>query len=688
MPWRAEYGNDAVGHQTLAGDTFDSVMPGIAYARNQLYSGHIANWQDIVSGGGPLVSNPNLGLLDPLSLPYFVLPLWLAPAFVKLLEFAVAIGGSYLFLRRVGRSRLAASLAGIIFVSSGFMVMWTNWPQTRVAAWIPALFWACERLLQLSRPRDMAPVAFVIASMLLGGFPAVTGYALYAVGIYVLMRLIVLRRDMVGSRSWRVKTGAYALSSCALGFGLAAIQLLPFVGQLGHMNLDWRRQNPRLHLPLYGLLTTIDPSANGLGVNGVSRGSPNPIELVAYVGAAAVVLATLAISVLVIKRRHEDNADRCVLGYFVVALVISILLGWIGGRLLGIVQHLPVFSNNYIGRIRSVFGFFIAVLAAYGLDFLLQLKKHRRQLLMQWTGLAHREYSVIREVRRVAGSIWFTFVWLTLLAGTFLILDKEHVMIIRLPNGAKAWSEVRSTLTLPFLLLFLAIVGVVLVIQARDRIIPTLAIMALPLLVTGQSIFFFRSVIPGDNPRDFYPVTSTHQFLAENLGYDRYDAASSVMYPPTSLYYGLRTATGHQFVDQAWVDLLRKIDPKAIRTPTFYWFSKAITPQNVGREPILDQMGVRYFVFEPGQLAGAVTAPPVHSSVTLPSRAVATCTLPGGPLRGVSFVVRAPVTAEKNADIIAHVSLQAGTTRIDSARFLAAKIPAGALVNIAVAGED
>ena len=40
-----------------------------------------------------------------MSLPYFVMPLWLAPAYVELLEFVVAIGGMVLFLRRLGLSR-------------------------------------------------------------------------------------------------------------------------------------------------------------------------------------------------------------------------------------------------------------------------------------------------------------------------------------------------------------------------------------------------------------------------------------------------------------------------------------------------------------------------------------------------------------------------------------------------------
>ena len=68
-------------------------MPGIAYVRAQIFSGHLASWQSLVGGVDHFRASPDLGLLDPLSLPYFVLPLWLAPAFVVLLTWIVAIGG-------------------------------------------------------------------------------------------------------------------------------------------------------------------------------------------------------------------------------------------------------------------------------------------------------------------------------------------------------------------------------------------------------------------------------------------------------------------------------------------------------------------------------------------------------------------------------------------------------------------
>ena len=80
-------------------------------------------------------------------------------------------------------------LGGITFAGTGFMVAWLGFPQTRVAAFIPALFWVVERLIQERRARDAALVALPVAALLLGGFPSVAGYALLTAGSYAVVRL-------------------------------------------------------------------------------------------------------------------------------------------------------------------------------------------------------------------------------------------------------------------------------------------------------------------------------------------------------------------------------------------------------------------------------------------------------------------------------------------------------------------
>ncbi len=101
MPWAAEHGVKASNALGCRGDTINYFMPGIARIKDAFFAGDFPTWAPYEVGGTPLASLPNHAALSPLSLPYYLMPLWLAPAFIKLGEFTVAIGGMVLFLGRL-----------------------------------------------------------------------------------------------------------------------------------------------------------------------------------------------------------------------------------------------------------------------------------------------------------------------------------------------------------------------------------------------------------------------------------------------------------------------------------------------------------------------------------------------------------------------------------------------------------
>ena len=92
MPVRALEGRQTADVIMCRTDTIDYYLPGIAAIKNAFWSGSFPTWAPYEVGGAPLASLPNHAALSPLSLPYFLLPLWLAPAYVKLGELVVGIG--------------------------------------------------------------------------------------------------------------------------------------------------------------------------------------------------------------------------------------------------------------------------------------------------------------------------------------------------------------------------------------------------------------------------------------------------------------------------------------------------------------------------------------------------------------------------------------------------------------------
>jgi hypothetical protein len=700
QPFQALRGPTTAATNSCRGDTVDAVMPGLNEIRTTLASGHFPGWSSSEVGGAPLAGLPNLGQFAPLALPYFVLPLWLAPAFVKLGEFVVAIGGMVLYLRRFRLSIAAGILAGIVFVSSGFMLSWTNWPHTRVAAFIPLLFWAIERLIQRRRVVDALPLAVVTASMLLGGFPAVTGMTFYFAGVYFLIRMAILYRS-----KWRplLAGTSIAVFGLVLGAALSAFQLLPFASQLSTMNLGYRAQTSAGHSSPSTLLTTIVPDAQGLLCgSGEFFGSGNPIENLAFIGVAAVLLALVAIML----RTHKPDPDaRGVVGFLAIATVFVIVAGWFGGELLSILVHLPVFAQNPIARIRSLLGFLLAALAGFGFEKLLSFVRDDDDFPDDLSRGNNDERGATAEAKQVNTSpervptvagrrtpfntqmIWPALISLAVMAfGAYILkVARDEARV----SGVAVVGHLRTTLVVPAILLVFTLLAVV-AVRFGAKWMRYLAIVVIAMVAVGQSAAAFRESIPGSDPANFYPVTPTHRFLQQNLGFDRYAGSGLIMYPATSRYYGLRTPTGHEFTTNGWKALLNAVDPTSQITPTFSDFNaKTVNASTVGSIPLLDQMAVRYFVATDSDIVGMdVPAPVTRGTMTLAADKVVTCPLPAGPLRAVTVRLVSSLAGSTGVGATVHVRIHTSRGDIDGARSLGEGVTAPTLLSVAVPGEN
>ena len=695
QPWESIDGGHTIGQNLCRADTIDAVMPPISNIKRALLSGHFPSWSPYEVGGSPLAGLPNWGQFSPLALPFYVLPLWLAPAFIKLGEIVVSVAGMYGFLRRLDRSRAASVLAGIVFASSGFMVAWTNWPQTRVAALIPALFWSVERLVQRARLGDVVIVAVVVASLLLGGFPAVAGMALYVAALYLIVRVIARHRT-----DWKPALARLGLASggLVLGGGLAGAQLLPFAGQVSALNLDARAQSPSQHLSPSTLLTTVVPDANGLCIGGKIYGSTSPIELVSYVGAAAMVLVVAA---LVVRSRRSEKVPGSAFGYLAVAAAVVIVLGWHGGELLHLAQQLPVFSNNFIGRIRSVLGFLLAALMAFGFDRVAdRLRPTSGGPSDEGGGDAGDRPGPSTDApdaqpdragepqRRLVllGYGWRVALGVVVLAVAGRIAyDGRRDAIV----GNFYMTHLRQKLDAPAALAAAAVIVIAIVVVVGRRLprwLGILLIAVLPVLVVSQSISFMKTFSPGAAKADFYPLTPAHQFLQQNLGEQRYASEDFVLYSATGAYYQLRTVTGHEFLNPDWLNLLKAVDPNLMRSTTLSAFQPSLTPTDAAHSAILDRMGVKYWVSDDTRVVGR-SVPPVTdgSTVSVAPGATAHCTLPGGALRGVQLTFRAPFNTGPVGGVLT-VAVHTPTGTVTGSRFITG-VANGNTVPVAVPGD-
>ena len=626
-PWKELVPTGFRAQNPYVGDTVDSNIPQAHEFAERLRDGDFASWWSRNSGGAQLGSVPNDSLLSPLSLPYVLLPTALAPGYAKLLELAAAIGGMFLFTRRLGLTRSAAVVGGIVFASSGFMVAWTNWPHTKTAAFIPLLFWSVERLAQRRSLADLVPVGLVVAALLLGGFPAVAGYALMAAAVYLVVRVApTLRREP--GRSLQVMV--LALGGVALGVGVAAYQLLAFVQELGAVAVTPRTQSASSHSPVESMITMLAPEAFGgtnVNVSAVSWfGRGHPIEELSYVGAAALVLVLVAA-----VARRRPGVPRLVTGFFLVAAVGAVVVIYLGGPLLAALQQLPVFDTNRIGRARSMLGFFVAVLAAIGFDALLRSSDSAsRSPARRW---AWRAYAVA-----VFGAV---------AAAAYAAAQTAHQHAFVKDQLVWFDAEVREAAVLGVC----AVVAAVLA-RAGRGLLRGFALVALSALVVGQALMFVLPFWPRVAPEHFYPSTPTHEFLAAEIGSDRLVAAGA-MQTGTEAYYGLRTVGGRAFVTESYEDVLRAWCDECFVTGTYL----VVPPRSdLLDDPLLDRLGTRLLVMDPaapvagvGELVGSAAekialAPgrTVTIPVTVADTGSAIGSAMGGGLRAVGVVLAEP----------------------------------------------
>lgn len=566
-PWRATADEVKPLDYNLSGpvsDTIDAAYPAKATFGEAVRGGDFRTWVVEPAGGEPL--GPTLsGVTNPSALSFVIFPAWFAPAMEKLFQLAAALGFTYLFCRRIGADRGPALFGAIAFAGSGFMVMWTNWEQTDVAAWIPALFWASERFLQKRTVLALLPLAASLAAMLVGFFPAIVFYALYVLLPYVGVRLLA-----DSSQRWRDRLGSAVGigSGLLLGAGLAAYALVPFAVRLMDRDLGDRAQSSKSFLGMASLVTTVAPTALGLSTEGAGHDyyeRTNQVEAISFLGATTVLLALLAVALP--ATRLLPRGARAVLG---VATVVLGIATYHGGIVLELLQNLPAFDNSFIGRTRSVLGFTVAALAALGAQALTE-----RRLPDSW-----RRWLWAGGVSAVTG-------------GVALVVMRSVRNSTPPPPQV---SDVRSALVLPALVALGTAVAAVVMVRGRRNLVP-FGMGAIVALLLVESLSFAAPLLPNEDRSTLYPETPGIDFLQSELGEDRFATEGRSFFGNTTMLFGLRQLGGHVFFQPTWKELILKADPGAFQLSETYSSLQA-TPEVV-ESPLLDRLAVKYWASTP-----------------------------------------------------------------------------------------
>ncbi|MDK8567765.1 hypothetical protein [Actinobaculum massiliense] len=547
-PWQSDY-QDAYPPNPGQWDVFDSVIPESIFITESTKDGHYPQWNTHQVGGTEGGTIPNTGLFSPLSIGWWIAPAGTAVALVKVFETIAVALGFYLLLRRSwGFAYFTVPLATLIYMGSSFMLSWTGWPQTRVAAMIPLLLWAADALVYRRKWSTSLWFGVIVASLLLGGFPAVSAYALYLCGGYFLLRWILdwenLRESLLS-----IARGALGL---ILGLGLSAIQMLPFVQfSLDYVDFEFRAQGANA-MDQSLLATVFNPFYFGLTFD-YERWPVHWIEGFSYVGVAVCVLAALG---LVFSRTLRRGSSS----YFgIVALVL--LIGIYGADAVSLfLAKMPLVGTSHLGRLRVIIDMCLVVLAVIGAQ---SLFGGRARWTEAWGRLRTNHWIQIR----------------TPLALAVCAFALSRVIKGRAEAEEALYPHDPTLVLQDYLWMGWVIGGGVVVIclavvslMSENRWAGVPVIVACGALIAGPTTTIARVWWPLSDADSFYRETPTHDYLAANLEGNRFIGIENTMMTGTQDAYGLRAATGHKFTDPRYAEVLSLIDPAIFISKTYTSF--------------------------------------------------------------------------------------------------------------------
>ncbi len=379
FPWRSEATPAELAEASVTSDCAFSYLPRRVFATRMIRAGEVPLWNPHQFCGAPFLADYQSAVLYPVNLALYSVDPFTQMDLYIYIHFLVAAVFTYLFARRLGVSPGGSLVSAFAFTFSGFMATRYGQPTfVSTAAWIPAVLFFGEGLVQKPCLRRAGMLAGAVAMCILAGFPQIVLLAVYGLVLYMILRVALLR-----GRGSRMRLAVFGLLAFSIAVGglVAAFQLLP--------TYELSTYSYRKALPYEMILSSAHhrlvalkyfvPDALGhpldreVGV--VSKGlakvdipygfNQNYVGTTGYVGVLTLVLALLAL----VRPR------RSMLPFIVLAgLALAAVFGTPVLRVFYCL--LPGFKFSRIDRIVVMYMFGVSMLAGFGFDLGSELKMH------------------------------------------------------------------------------------------------------------------------------------------------------------------------------------------------------------------------------------------------------------------------------------------------------------------------
>jgi hypothetical protein len=505
-------------------------------------------WNPYNFTGTPLLANFQSGSFYFLNVLFLFLPFSTAWSLIIFLGPLLSGIFLYLYLNNLRLSKLSSVFGGIAYSFSGFFVAWMEWGTiTQVGLWLPLVLLSIDKLFTKKNFVWVFIYCFSVVSAFFAGHLQIFFYLYIFSLVYLMVRWFQFRA--------RKHVIILFLILNLILIAVTSIQWLPTFQyiSLSARNIDVLGiDSSGWFVPWQNAFQFIAPDYFGNPATLNYWGIWNYGELVGYVGITPLILAIFAM----FYRR-----DRKTL-FFGTVLFISIFLTF--PTYLAKIPYLlkiPFLSTAQPSRLLFIVDFTLAVLSAFGFDYLLREKK---------------KIVIIYPLIFVA----------ILLACLWIFIPKEHFLV----TG--------NNLKLPTFLFVLSVISFALLLVLKDKKKLTTIIYIALLGITIFDLFRFGWKFNPFTDRSYlFPSTEVTSFLVKNLGNYRYMTTDSRIFPPNfSSIYRLESVDGYDpLYLQRYGELIIAAERNKPDIAPPFGFNRIITPHNYGSK-IMDLSGVKYIL--------------------------------------------------------------------------------------------
>ena len=568
----------------LMADRVVEEYPQKLLALRMVRRGQLPLWNPYILSGVPLLAiEPARGFFYPMNVIFYLMDPLKAFGYVSVVQLFLAATFTYLFLMSVELRRLSALLGAIVFGLGGFFLAYLSLlDRVDTGMWMPLMFLCVEKLIRQRRAIWAVILALAIGMVGLAGHYGVVVYELLALGLYSLWRLLALIRNQ-GVRNM-AQRALFLLVAVGVGALLSAVQLIPTYEATQFVERAHRSYEDRLEgrRHPYSLATALIPDMFGNPVDDPSWGRHAFGEHVPgsyassnfYAGALPLVLA---VSALAFKRSKYAI-------FFAILAALSIAI-FLDTGVYRVLYYIPIFRFGRQVEAKIIYSFSISVLAALGINSVLQATDETQRRLARMIGLA------------------------LFLTGVSVILAALLVGTVTKSSGmgedlelARQWYLYNISNISRFLLLTFAC-SLLFFLLSQGRIKVYLFGLLAIILVVADLFYFGWRFNPSQNPTNLYPQTDSISFLQADRGVYRVirGPLSTKVFPPNTLQvYGISDAGGYApLLLEYYVEFMNLIedDISGPRKVSYLRYPASLSSK------LLDLLNVRYVITlaEPGE---------------------------------------------------------------------------------------